>query len=386
MGTEITKITAVEEIKGNLVQMQDTFKAALPVHIKPERFLAVAQMAVANNLDLSKCDRQSLYVAFTQSAQDGLIPDGREAAIIPFGGKAKYMPMVAGILKKARNSGEISVIDSQVVYENDSYDSYIDEKGPHFKHKRAIGNRGKVILTYAYAIMKDGGVALEEIDESQMADIEKKSRASNDSPWKGPFKDEMRRKSAIRRLGKYRLPNSSDLDPLFKHDDDFYDAEEDPDDDAPKTTPSNLEKIIDAKATVVEEAPVKSAQEAMEEAKQVFTGSREVKQKTEVVSPPAKTGTTISGLEIKSKLGGIKVLDGTGERGPWRRFAVSVGDKWFGTFDSNIGQKMQGAIDIGAEAKIVYKERKDSKNNIFRDVISFEYEAAEPISEDECPI
>lgn len=386
MSGEITKVTAVEEIKGSLVQMQDTFKAALPVHIKPERFLAVAQMAVANNPDLSACNRQSLYVAFTQAAQDGLIPDGREAAIIPFAGKAKYMPMVAGILKKARNSGEISVIDSQVVYENDSYDSYIDEKGPHFKHKRAIGNRGKVVLTYAYAIMKDGGVALEEIDEEQMANIEKKSRSSGDSPWKGPFKDEMRRKSAIRRLGKYRLPNSSDLDPLFKHDDEFYDDDEEAAGANPKTTPSNLEKIIDAKATVVEEAPVKSAQEALQEAKQVFTGSREVKQKPAAASPPEKTGVSVSGLDVKSKLGSIKVLDGKGERGPWRRFAVSIGEKWFGTFDANIGKKMQEAIDLGAEAHIVYKERTDSKGNIFRDVISFEYEATEPISEDECPI
>jgi recombination protein RecT len=41
-------------------------------------------------------------------AQDGLLPDGREAAIVKFGNKAQAMPMIAGILKKIRQSGDVS--------------------------------------------------------------------------------------------------------------------------------------------------------------------------------------------------------------------------------------------------------------------------------------
>jgi hypothetical protein len=41
-------------------------------------------------------------------AQDGLLPDGREAAVVMFGNKAQAMPMIAGILKKVRQSGEVA--------------------------------------------------------------------------------------------------------------------------------------------------------------------------------------------------------------------------------------------------------------------------------------
>lgn len=380
--SEIAKITPVEEVKSSLMSMKGSLTSPLPKHINPERFMAVAQMAIMNNPDLAnpeKVSRQSLYVAFTQCAQDGLVPDGREAALVPFAGKAKYMPMVAGLCKKARNSGEISVIDSVVVYEKDHYESWTDEKGPHFKHVKARSERGKPWMTFAYAIAKDGGVFFEEIDEAQMAEIEKKSRGT-DSPWKGPFKDEMRRKSALRRLAKYRLPNSSDLDPLLKHDDEFYDEPEEEKAAKPeKTDPSRLAEKINAQPTTVtaEVMPAPTAQEAAQEAKKVFTGARDVKPK------PQAAGEV---QEVSGKIVTIKVTDGTGANGPWRRFGAKVGEKHYGTFDKSIGEKMQKAIDIDASVTIKYKERIDAKNNVYRDIITLEYEEGEPVPEDEVPI
>lgn len=375
---EIVKITPVEEAKSALVSMKDNFATALPKHIDPDKFVAVAQIAIMNNPDLvNKCDRQSLYVAFTKCAQDGLIPDGREAALIPFAGKAKYIPMVAGICKKARNSGEVSVIDSKVVYENDTYDAWTDEKGAHFNHRRVLKNRGLPVLTYAYAIMKDGGVAFEEIDEDQMNEIKKKSSA-NDSPWKGPFIDEMRRKSALKRLAKYRLPNSSDLDPLLKHDDDFY--EQQAEEAKPeKTEPSRLAEKINAQAVTVtaEVMPAATAQEAAQDAKKVFTGARDVNVKPQTVS---------AAKEAKGKIVTIKVTDSPNPQKPWRRFGVKIGDKFYGTFDKEMGERMQKAVDLDAETTITYTERVDDKKNVFRDILTFEYEEGEPIPEDEVPI
>jgi recombination protein RecT len=89
---------------------------------------------------------------------------------------------------------------------------------------KARGERGNPFLTYAFAITKDGGFYFEEIDEKQMGEIEKASRAKM-GPWKGPFRDEMKRKSAIRRLAKYRLPSSTDLDDIIRRDDEFFDLD-----------------------------------------------------------------------------------------------------------------------------------------------------------------
>jgi len=209
--TQQRSLTPIQEVSSMLNRMKGQFQNVLPTHTTPEKFIRIVLTALSNNSDLLKCNRQSLYLSCLRAAQDGLLPDGREGAIVPFKNVAQWMPMVGGLCKKARNSGEILSIDACVVYANDEFDSWVDEKGPHFKHRRARADRGEAILTYAYAMLKNGGFAYEEIDEAQMAEIEKMSRASN-GPWKGPFRDEMRRKSAIRRLCKYRLPSSTDLD------------------------------------------------------------------------------------------------------------------------------------------------------------------------------
>src|SRR3990167_7465795 len=98
-------------------------------------------------------------------AGDGLLPDGREAALVPFKDDCKYLPMVAGICKRARNSGEIVDIDALTVYANDTYKAWTDETGAHFKHVKARGDRGEVVLTYGYARVRDGGFYFEEVEK-----------------------------------------------------------------------------------------------------------------------------------------------------------------------------------------------------------------------------
>lgn len=254
-------IAPVDELRGTLKTMEPQFKAVLPSNVPPEKFTRVVMTAIQLRPELVNVDRRSLFGELLRCATDGLIPDGREATINTYGSKARYLPMVAGILKKARNSGLIKHIDAIVVYENDFYEAWTDEKGPHFKHMRARGDRGSVRLTFAYATTQDGGLFHEEIDEKQMAAIEKISKAQT-GPWKSDFKDEMRRKSAIRRLAKYRLPSSSDLEETIKRDDDLYDLPGKNPDDKPepqKDTPSRLKGIIDADevtdATVSTAAP-----------------------------------------------------------------------------------------------------------------------------------
>lgn len=244
-------IEPIVEIRRNLELMSPEFEKVLPPHIKPERFIRVVYTALKLNPDLLQCDRQSLYASCMKAANDALLPDNREGAIVPFGRQAQWMPMIAGICKKARNSGEILSIDAQVVYANDQYDSWIDEKGPHFSHRKSRGERGEPVLTYAYALTKDGGFFHEEIDESQMADIEAVSRGKT-GPWKGAFRDEMKRKSAIRRLAKYRLPSSTDLDEIIRRDDEVFDVKgESPAQPEAPTRPARLGKIINGSSEQV---------------------------------------------------------------------------------------------------------------------------------------
>lgn len=57
-------------------------KSVLPAHVTFEKFERVVRLAVRKNPDLLTCSPASLFMACIQAASDGLLPDGREGAIV----------------------------------------------------------------------------------------------------------------------------------------------------------------------------------------------------------------------------------------------------------------------------------------------------------------
>lgn len=253
MANQVAKIKPIDEVRGNLVKMQDQFQMALPKQINPDRFVRVVMTAVGQNPALLQASRQTLYASCMKAAQDGLLPDGREAALVMFGRDVAYMPMVGGILKKVRNSGELSTITSQVVHKEDRFRFWIDSDGEHLDHEPLMfGQRGEAIGVYALAKTKDGAVYIEVMDKSQIMAVRGASRAKT-GPWSGAFEHEMWRKTAIRRLSK-RLPMSTDLEEVIKRDDDLYDLEPAAPAAAEPKKPKKLKELLN-KTTPVEVEP-----------------------------------------------------------------------------------------------------------------------------------
>lgn len=258
----VTKtVTPFEEVSRALMseETKKQFKLALPPQMKAEKFLRVAITAVNKNADLLECTRQSLYQAFILSAQDGLLPDGREAAIVKYmtktGPTATYMPMVGGILKKIRNSGELQSIAAKVVREHDFFKYWIDEDGEHLKHEPAFSEpEGKVTHAYALAKTVDGGVYIEVMTRVEVEKVRAASKASGSGPWT-QWWDEMAKKTAIRRLAK-RLPMSTDLEEVIRRDDHLYDpnakVEGAPSDASTSGGPKRLEKMLGEPGRVIE--------------------------------------------------------------------------------------------------------------------------------------
>jgi recombination protein RecT len=218
---------ALVEIKDAVTKMEPDFRAALPAHIPSAKFIRTAQTALSVNPDIADCDRRSVYASIMKAAQDGLVLDGREAALVKFNSKAgpvcQYMPMVNGLIKKARNSGEISTLNAHVVYEKDifAYTLGDDEK---IDHKPFLGeDRGKPVLVYAVATLKDGGKQRAVLTVGEVNRVRAVSRAKDSGPWVSWW-DEMAKKTAIRRLAKY-LPSSADRDEFHEavtRDDELY--------------------------------------------------------------------------------------------------------------------------------------------------------------------
>lgn len=341
------EITPVEDFKINIEKMESQFENALPKHIKTKKFMNVVVTAIRNKPDLLKLNRQSLFNACMDCAVDGLVPDGREAALVPYKGMVRYTPMITGITKLARNSGEILTIDAQVVYENDKFDSWIDEKGSHFKHQKARKDRGVVLLTYAYAITKDGGFFFEEIDEEQMKAIEKCCTAKN-SPWKGDFKDEMRRKSALKRLCKYRLPSSTDIDTVMQRDDDMYDLDDKEDTpvkaEKESTGKSKLEEVVDAATEQTEEV-------VEAEFKEEKTENPDIGLPGEALPPELEKMTVqglVTGIQTKSSPPDSKKK--------WTKYGCNVKGVWYGSFSSTVHKLMVESKENGIELNITYED------------------------------
>ena len=248
----MSQVAVINEVRSAIERMSPQFKAALPAHVSVDRFVRVTLTAVQTNPALLEADRRTLFAAATKAAQMGLLPDGREGAIVTFKNQAQWMPMVAGIMKLVRNSGEISTWSVQAVYENDQFDFCLGDE-EHIIHKPNLANRGKLIAVYSIVTMKDGEKSREVMSVEDVEAIRKRSRSANAGPWVTDFA-EMAKKTVVR-LHSKRLPLSTDIDGVIRDDDELFMPPAEPAAPAPAETteakpsaakrPSRLQKVAE---------------------------------------------------------------------------------------------------------------------------------------------
>lgn len=249
----VTQRTPAQEVVASIRSQTfaDQLKNALPGNVSVERFQRVTVTAIQQNPDVIQADRGSLFSAVIKCAQDGLLPDGREAALVVFKGRVSYMPMIGGFRKVAAKSG-IS-INTFVVYERDTFD-YQFGLEPHVEHKPpALGEpRGEPIGAYAVATDSRGQKYLEVMSKQEIEKVRAVSRAATSEygPWVNWW-DEMARKTVGRRIFK-QLP-LGELDERAASMLDADDAtHEFPNGDRAQLAPPNDEEIEDTVASVVE--------------------------------------------------------------------------------------------------------------------------------------
>ena len=219
---QVTK-PALEKYQGTLMRMEEQFRAALPAQIPSQKFVRVALTAVQINPNILTCDERSIFTALLLCANDGLLPDGREAAIVPRMGTAVYMPMVAGIRKKARNSGEIASWEAHTVHENDFFEYALGDSAG-IIHKPTLSNRGAVVAAYSICRLTSGELSrevmgIEEIERLRdRSDAWKAFKANKikSTPWQSDF-DEMCRKTVVKRHAK-SLPVSAEVVSMLEYD------------------------------------------------------------------------------------------------------------------------------------------------------------------------
>lgn len=209
-GTKAISKKQPQTIKDYINAMSGEIAKALPQVITPERFTRIALSAVSNTPKLGSCTPQSFLGAMMNAAQLGLEPNTPlgQAYLIPFENRKKgitecqFQIGYKGLIDLAYRSGEVKMIDAQVVYENDEFE-YELGMDPVLKHKPARTNRGNPIYFYATFKLTNGGQGFQVMSIEDVHDHAKKySKTYNNGPWQTNF-EEMAKKTVLKKLLKY---------------------------------------------------------------------------------------------------------------------------------------------------------------------------------------
>lgn len=208
----VTTPTTARDFGQKLDLLEPAIRAALPEHVPYDRFRRIVLTAVQSDQDLMRAEPRALLTACLRAAQDGLMPDKREGVIMLFKGKPQWMPMVGGLMKLARNSGEIASLQAQVVYRGEPFRVVLgdEDRIVHERVLEAVDAGQPPIAVYAIATLRDGTRVHEAMTWKQVMKVKGSSASGDKGPW-GAWPDEMARKTALRRLLK-RLPLATDRD------------------------------------------------------------------------------------------------------------------------------------------------------------------------------
>jgi len=195
---------------------QRSLSEALPESMSPKRMVRVVLSSFQVNPKLYDCSPESVLVSMMRAAAMGLEPDGMlgQGYLVPYwNGKLKrldcqFIPGYRGLVKLARNSGEVADVWARVVFEKDffEYELGLDETLKH-KPNDNVADPGEMLYAYAVARFKDGERKFEVMNRREILKIRdaNPNTTTKEGVLYGPWKDhpgEMWKKTAVRRLAK----------------------------------------------------------------------------------------------------------------------------------------------------------------------------------------
>lgn len=322
-----------------LVEKAEDFKEVATVN--PDKFLRVVKNAVLRDPEIAEASMQSVYLECMKAMNDGLVLDGREAALTRFKTNKRkknpqsgqwednwqvevvYIPMMAGIMKRVRASGEIKAWTVELVYEEEYKQGrfkYIASPDPMIMHEPIIiGDRGPVVAAYSAVKLMDGSYHYEVMTRAQLDVIKNRTkskrtkRVGNEEiteitgPW-ATDEEEMFRKTVIRRHSK-RLPVSSATSEMIGRVDGLYDRPDLGDGDV-----DGAEGTLRPRSAGAGSKLKKLTAQAAKEAEERAAKEREEREREEDEGDGEPTHTVIDGEVIDGKTG--EVLGSTGGGAP----------------------------------------------------------------------
>lgn len=232
----------IVQFKHDLSRLVEAKELALPSNVSAEAFRNAAIVAAQDNPQILQCSAETVFKSIRKLAAAGLVPDGREAALVPFKGSCTAIPMVFGLIKMARRSGDVRDIRAHTIYEKDEFEYVVGDE-ERLTHKPVLfGDKGDPIAYYAIAILKDGTIVRTFMDTAEVERIRRGAASQGGSAqpkgiWLNHY-EQMAHKTVIRRLVKRLDLSAEDMRHITMDDDSpvMRDVTPVPEDDTPRPT------------------------------------------------------------------------------------------------------------------------------------------------------
>jgi len=129
---------------------------ALPKHLTADRMVRLVMTTFSQNAALQKCDMHSIFASTIVAAQLGLeIGVGGQGYLVPYGGKATFVPGWQGLVDLVSRAGRATVWTG-AVFKGDEFDWALGDR-PFVKHRPAGGGDTWRDITHVYAIGRVNG-------------------------------------------------------------------------------------------------------------------------------------------------------------------------------------------------------------------------------------
>lgn len=259
--------------------------AAVAAGLDPRRIIENLVMACAGNPYLvEKCDHASIFYATMQLSAIGLqlAPSLGHAAIVPYKGKGKAMPMVRGLITLAKRSEDLIAITPILVYEEDVFDvEYGSDPKIIHKPKLTAPRRDEGIVA-VYSVSqhpsKHGGIArdFEVMTRAEVEEVRAVSQTAHDpnGPWVNWY-GEQTKKTVLRRHTK-----RMDLSPEYR-------AAIELDNRAELDRVTALDPILDRLEALPEQIAVQTTEKTMELRERLAAARQQSKTPPATLAVPA---------------------------------------------------------------------------------------------------
>ena len=214
--------TAVVE-KNNWQRLHGSWKERiermLPEPRMIDQFMYAAEVSMGKNKALEGCSPVSVLNCLLTSAKYGILPDGRNAHLIPYGQECQLQFDYKGFVHILIRDGVAKKVYCETICANDKFTW---KNGEIVNHEISFP-RGEILGVYCDITLADDTHQYELMDRDEIDKIKACSRglSSASSPW-NRFYSEMAKKSVFRRATKW-LKLSPDVMDAMQNDDEQFD-------------------------------------------------------------------------------------------------------------------------------------------------------------------